>query len=244
MRFLVLPLLLVGASVNAQDSNGVSFTLGLGGAFTPDYFGSENSSFGSTGSFSPQSFQLGPLSFGQGGSDASGFGVTGSLRYIGAREAAENPELTGLNDIDAALEVGGGVRYATDIAEIYAIGRYGVVGHEALVGEIGGDLIMQPNAQTEMRIGPRLFFGDDAYAATYFGVDASETGFQTFDANGGLLSRGIEASIAYNITDDWGVVGTINYDELLNDAAQSPIVQTTDQLGVSLVVTRKVSWSF
>jgi len=63
-------------------------------------------------------------------------------------------------------------------------------------------------------------------------------------ASGGLLSRGIEASIAYDVTENWGVVGTINYDELLNDAAKSPIVQTTDQLGVSLVVTRKVSWSF
>lgn len=242
MRILILPMLLAATSVTAQDAqsgNGVAFTLGLGASWTPNYFGSETSSLGPTGNFEPGSLQLGPLSYGGSGGDVGGFGVKGSFRYIGARTVADNPELAGEADLDAAFEIGGGLNYATDNAEIYAIGRYGVIGHEAFVGEIGGDWIMQPSSQTEVRVGPRLFFGDDTYANTYFGSAVSST-----SASGGLLSRGIEASIAYDVTENWGVVGTINYDELLNDAAKSPIVQTTDQLGVSLVVTRKVSWSF
>lgn len=241
MRILVLPFLFAASTVGAQEAdygNGVAFTLGLGAASTPNYFGSENSKVGPTGSFAPESFQFGSLSFGRNGGDAGGLGFKGSFRYIGERTAADNPELAGIADIDAALEIGGGLNYSTDNAEIYAVGRYGVIGHEAFVGEIGGDWIMQTN-QTEVRFGPRVFFGDDAYADTYFG-----SGPGTPPAQGGILSRGIEASIAYAVTDKWGVVGTINYDQLLNDAANSPIVQTTDQLGVSLVVTRKVSWSF
>lgn len=242
MRIFVLPFLFAATSVAAQDAeygNGVAFTLGLGASSTPNYFGSENSSVGPTGSFVPESFQFGSLSFGRNGGDANGLGFKGSFRYIGERTAADNPELAGIPDIDAALEVGGGLSYSTDNAEVYAVGRYGVIGHEAFVGEIGGDLILQPNSQTEFRFGPRVFFGDDTYANTYFGSAGDG-----YTATGGLLSRGLEASIAYDVTDNWGVVGTINYDELLNDAANSPIVQTTDQLGVSLVVTRKVSWSF
>ncbi len=242
MRILILPLLIAAGPVAAQDANdgnGIAFTLGLGASSTPDYFGSENSSVGVTGSFAPESFQFGSLGFGRDGNDAGGFGLKGSFRYVGARKAADNPELAGLADLDASLEVGGGFSYATDIADIYAVGRYGVVGHEGFVGEIGGDLIMHPNARSELRVGPRVFFGDDTYAGTYFG--SSLTGYT---ATGGMLSRGIEASISYDVTDDWGIVGTVNYDELLNDAARSPIVQTTDQFGVSLIVTRKVSWSF
>lgn len=242
MRIFVLPLLFAASSVAAQDAdygNGVAFTLGVGAGSTPNYFGSENSSVGPSVSFSPESFQFGSLSFGRNGDDAGGFGIKGSFRYIGERTAADNPELAGNPDVAAALELGGGLSYSTDNAEVYAVGRYGVIGHEAFVGEIGGDWIMTPSSQTELRVGPRLFFGDDAYSNAYFGSAADG-----YTATGGMLSRGVEASIAYDITDNWGVVGAITYDELLNDAANSPIVQTTDQLGVSLIVTRKVSWSF
>ncbi len=253
MRILIFPLMVaatsVTTSVGAQDlpeGRSLAFTLGIGPAFSPDYFGSENSSVGATGSLSPAYLNLGPINY-SAGTDAGGFGIQGSLGYIGARKAADNPELQGLPDIDLAIEVGGGFAYTTDFTEIYAVGRYGVIGHEAFVGEIGGDLIVQPSAQLELRVGPRLFFGDDSYANTYFGIDtaaATASNFRSFEAKGGLLSRGIEASIAYDFSDNWGLKGTVNYDELMNDAAKSPIVQTTDQLGVSLVVTRKLSWTF
>lgn len=242
MRILIIPILLAATPMAAQDANdgnGIAFTLGLGAGLTPDYFGSENSSVGVTGSFAPESFQFGSFGFGRDGNDAGGFGLKGSFRYVGERTAADNPELAGLADIDAAVEVGGGISYTADFAEIYAVGRYGIVGHEAMVGEIGGDLILQPTERSELRVGPRVFFGDDAYADTYFGSSLAG-----YTATGGMLSRGVEASISYDVTDNWGIVGTVNYDELLNDAARSPIVQTTDQFGVSLIVTRKVSWSF
>jgi MipA family protein len=236
MRFLVLPFLLAAATASAQDGNYVSFDLGLGAASGPAYFGSDTSETGVTGIFANPSMSVGSLSFGQ-GSDSYGLGLTGSFRVIGERSAADYPELAGLPDVDLAIEAGGGLSYSTQSAEVFAVGRYGVIGHESFVGEIGGDYILQPTDSTELRVGPRLFFGDDDYAATYFGTGA-------FDAKGGILSRGLQASAEYSFNDDWGVIGTIKYDQLLNDAASSPITQTTDQVGVSLIVTRKVTWSF
>lgn len=247
MRILVLPLLLATTPAIAQDAadgNFLSFKLGLGAGSKPAYFGADHENVGATGSFEDPALNFGSFGFG-GGSDAYGLGVTGSFRYIGARTVADNPELAGLNDIDAALEAGGGFTYTTDTIEVYAVGRAGIGGHEGFVGEIGGDYIMQPTTQTELRLGPRLLFGDDTYASTYFGVDSLSTNFpEIYSAKGGMLSRGLEASISYNFTDNWGVVGTVNYDELMNDAATSPIVQSTDQLGVSVVVTRKITWDF
>lgn len=234
MRILVIPLIFAATSVAAQDASetrALRLTLGLGAAQTPDYFGAGNSDVGITGSFSLDYLNFGSLQFS--GDDAGGFGIKGSVRYVGAREA----ELAEVPDVDMAIEAGGGFSYTTDFAEIFAVGRYGVIGHEAFVGEVGGDVIFRTGDQTEFRMGPRLFFGDDSYANTYFGAGA-------YDAKGGLLSRGIEASIAYDISDNWGVIGAVNYDALVNDAADSPIVQDTDQLGVSLIVTRKLSWTF
>lgn len=236
MRFLALPFLLAATTASAQDGNYVSFNLGLGVASGPAYFGSDTAETGVTGSFANPNMSVGSLAFGQ-GSDSYGLGMTGSFRIISARTAAAYPELAGLPDVDLSIEAGGGLTYTTENALVYAVGRYGVIGHESFVGEIGSDYILQPTDSTELRVGPRLFFGDDDYAATYFSADA-------YSAKGGMLSRGIQASAAYNFDENWGVVGTVNYDQLLNDAATSPIAQTTDQFGVSLIVTRKVTWSF
>lgn len=236
MRFLALPFLLAATTASAQDGNYVSFNLGLGAAAGPAYFGSDTTESVVTGVFANPSMSVGSLAFGQ-GSDSYGLGMTGSFRIVSARTAAANPELAGLPDVDLSIEAGGGLTYTTENALVYAVGRYGVIGHESFVGEIGSDYILQPTDSTELRVGPRLFFGDDDYATTYFGTTGNP-------AKGGILSRGIQASVAYNFDENWGVVGTVNYDQLLNDAAKSPITQTTDQFGVSLIVTRKVTWSF
>ena len=236
MRFLALPFLLAATTASAQDGNYVSFNLGLGAASGPAYFGSDTTKSVVSGVFANPSMSVGSLAFGQ-GINSYGLGMTGSFRIISARTAAAYPEPVVLPDVDLSIEAGGGLTYTTENALVYAVGRYGVIGHESFVGEIGSDYILQPTDSTELRLGPRLFFGDDDYAATYFSVGA-------YSAKGGILSRGIQASAAYNFDENWGVVGTVNYDQLLNDAANSPITQTTDQFGVSLIVTRKVTWSF
>ena len=236
MRFIALPFLLAATTASAQDGNYVSFNLGLGAASGPAYFGSNTTESLVSGVFANPSMSVGSLAFGQ-GINSYGLGMTGSFRIISARTAAAYPEPVVLPDVDLSIEAGGGLTYTTENALVYAVGRYGVIGHESFVGEIGSDYILQPTDSTELRLGPRLFFGDDDYAATYFSVGA-------YSAKGGILSRGIQASAAYNFDENWGVVGTVNYDQLLNDAANSPITQTTDQFGVSLIVTRKVTWSF
>ena len=227
--------------------------VGLGPQSAPEYFGSDDNSVGVTGSFSVQELNFGPLSTGGSvGGTPEGFGFGGSLRYIGSRDSADYPELAGLDDVDTAVELGGRVSYSTPIAEVYGAVRYGVTGHSALVGELGGDVIARPTDQVTLRLGPRLFYGDDDYAQTYFGVGADEAvanraaggTLTAFDASGGLLSRGVEASAAYAFNDDWGVKGTLRYDDYVNDAGASPIVQQGSDTAttMSVVVTRRFSF--
>ncbi|SEW22486.1 Outer membrane scaffolding protein for murein synthesis, MipA/OmpV family [Cognatiyoonia koreensis] len=250
----LLAILATPAFGQADSGNELSFDLGLGAQSGPAYFGSDETVIGPTGSFALDRFAFGSVVIGDG--DPNGIGFKGGFRYIGERSGDDYDELLGLNDIDAALELGGGITY-TDLPTghgdwgtlTYAEVRYGVIGHEAWVAEIGSDLIYTPTDDLTLTLGPRLFGGTDDYAETYFGVspdEAASSSYDAFAATGGVLSRGLEASASYDFNEDWGVTGTITYEEFLNDAANSPIVQqgSSDQLNVSLVVTRSISFNF
>ena len=256
MKLLLIAACVTCATGVAAQERTLGVTVGIGAQSAPTYFGSETTETGVTGSFGLDRLTFGGLDIG-GDDDPNGFGFKGGFRYIGERSADEDAELAGLADIDASLELGGGVTYSYlpngtsqhwgnySFAEV----RYGVIGHESVVAELGADLIYAPNAQMEFRAGPRLFGGADDYAGTYFGVTADEaaaSSFDAFNASGGILSRGVAASVSYDFNEDWGVVGSVSYEEFLKDAADSPIVQqgTKDQVSVSLVVTRALEFNF
>ena len=63
---------------------------------------------------------------------------------------------------------------------------------------------------------------------TYFGVtapQASASGFNEFNANGGIRDAGIGTGIIYPFNRYWSLVTIANYTRLLNDAAKSPLVE-------------------
>lgn len=242
----ILGAICAGQTLAAQDTgNFISARIGIGPNVQPGYFGSDEMVVGPTGSFKLDRLQLGGLTVG--GTEASGFGFRGSVRFIGERNAADFDELAGMDTIDTSVELGGGVRYYGAGYSLFADLRYGVIGHESLVGEIGGDLIYQATDQITLRAGPRLFWGSDDYAQTYFGVTADEavtSSFNFFNASGGILSAGVKAEANYRFNADWGLTGTVRYDQLQGDATDSPIVRDSDQVSASVVLTRKVTFGF
>ena len=252
---LIAAFAMAGTSVAAQDRT-LGVTIGVGAQSKPTYFGSDTVETGVTGSFGLDRLTFGALDIG-GAQDPNGFGFKGGFRYIGERSADDDTALAGLADVDAALELGGGVayKYLPDGTSqnwgnyAFAEVRSGVLGHESVVAEVGADLFYAPNANLDFRAGPRLFGAAGEYAGRYFGVtdeEAAASSFDAFDATGGLLSRGVEASVSYDFNSDWGVVGSVTYEEFLDDAADSPIVQqgSTDQVSLSVVVTRALEFNF
>lgn len=249
MRLATTLLILAASGASAQDGAvALSFEGGLGAQSAPAYFGSSETEVGVTGSFDLDRFRLGGIEIG-GGPDALGFGVTGSFRYIADRQAEDYAELSGMADVDAAIELGAGFTYTFPDVEVFATARRGFGGHNGFVGEIGGDLVVPVSDQLTFRAGPRLLAGDDSYAETYFGVTAAEatdSAFSAYDPSGGVMSRGVEFSADYDFTPDWGVTGTVRYDEFVNDAAESPIVRggSSDSVTASIVITRDISFDF
>jgi len=226
------------------------FTLRGGVAVKPDYFGSSDFSAGPDFGFSMNFLRLpGGRTFGSANaSDPQyGLGLRGSFRYIAKRKTADHVELTGLNDVDGAVELGLGLAYTSRNFDAFADLRYGVIGHESLVGELGADVKFQASDRLTLSAGPRLFMGSDKYAQTYFGVTAAEATYgPAYTAGGGLLSAGVELGAQYKINDDWGVEGAVSWNRFMNSAADSPIVQTgdRDQYSVRIGLTRRITLDF
>ncbi|CTQ48434.1 MipA/OmpV family protein [Jannaschia donghaensis] len=246
----------LGSPVFSSQSQGsaLGFTLRGGVSTAPEYFGSDDQEAAPVLGGQLNYLRLGGFTFGDPDPlfQPRGLSFAGSFRYIGDRDDDDSPELAGLEDVDASLELGGGLRYATENFSAFGDIRYGVIGHEAFVAEAGADVILRPTDRFSLRAGPRVLFGDSDYASTYFGVTAAEaatsgvagTGFSEFDASGGLLSAGVEFGAAYRINDTWGIDATINFDKLQNDAADSPITRDDEQISASIGITRRFTLGF
>lgn len=239
---------LAATAQTAEGGPGLSFTLGLGVESVPDYFGSDEATAGPAFSFDLGYLSVGPLSFGSRDFDAvpEGFGFRGSFRYVPERSGGDFEGRNRLAEpVDAAFEIGGGLRYAQPWWEAFAVARRGFGGHEGLVGDVGMDLIARPTDRLTLRGGPRLFLGNDEFAETYFSTtpDTDRAGPQ-FEASGGLLSSGLEVGAEYRLTEAWGLAATVRYDRLRNDAADSPITREDDQVSATLLVTRRFDVRF
>ena len=170
-----------------------------------------------------------------------------SARFIGARKAGDHHELTGIHDVDWTMEGGAflevwpmqNLRARLDV-------RRGLHGHQGMVADVGLDFV-QPYGAWTFSIGPRASLGDHSYSAAYFGVtpqDAVSNGRATaFNPSGGLTSVGATAAATYQFSPQWATTGYVRYDNLVGQAAKSPIVRVLGKeqqftLGV------KVSYSF
>jgi len=227
----------------------IGFTLGTGIKVEPSYFGSGSSEASAALGLELNYLDIGGLTFGD--PDPlyvpEGFGITGSFRYVGERSASDDAELAGLADVDDALELGAGLRYATRDYQVFGNVRYGVVGHESFVGEIGADIFARPSDRLTLRAGPRAFFGSDDYADTYFGVtptEAAGSGFTAYDPSGGLVSAGVELGAGYRLNEAWGIDASVRYDLLTGDAEDSPIVQDDEQITATIGLTRRFTFGF
>ncbi|WP_292286747.1 MipA/OmpV family protein [Marivita sp.] len=224
------------------------FTLRGGVAASPEYFGSDDYEIGPDLGFRFNSLALGNgRSFGNPDPWADSMGLTfgGSFRFIQDRDAEDFDELSGLETIDAAVELGASLRYGTEHFAAFGEMRRGFGGHEGWVGELGADAILRPSDRLRLTLGPRIFYGDDTYSDTYFGVTAAEASadLSAYDPEGGMVSAGVEFGASYQINDDWGLEGALTWEKYTDDALDSPIVEqgSDEQWGLRFGVTRVFS---
>ncbi len=238
--------------VESSTAPAVRFTLGAGAAYSPDYFGADEYSFGPAGVLRFDYVRLpGGFEFGSSGAVGflQGFGPRGSARYIGKRESSDHSAIDGLDDVDAALELGLGLGYDAMYWRAFADLRYGVIGHHAWVGEFGADAILRPNDAWVVNFGPRASWGAGGFMSDYFGIssrEADKSGLKAYDASAGFYGVGVELGARYSFSEAWGVEGRATYERLINDAADSPITEggSANQYGMQVLLTRSLSLGF
>ncbi|KIN75444.1 MipA/OmpV family protein [Sulfitobacter guttiformis] len=236
----------LAAPAVAQERS-FNFSLGTSVGAAPEYMGSDSYGGVVTPSFKFGSLKWGSVDTGNGvrGIPANGLSVKGAFKILGERTVEDSPELAGLEDIDLAVELGFGLTYQQTNWMAFGEVRKGVTGHSGVTGTLGADWIMRPNDRWLFTAGPRVNFGNDEYANTYFGVSGA-TNFADYTASGGALSAGIAMSGTYFIDDKWALEGTVSYEKLMNDAADSPLTLngSEDQWRIGLGVSRVFTLNF
>jgi outer membrane protein len=210
----------------------VVLEIGAGGGLRPAYEGAKDYIFNPAGFFTLHYLWLPGLGEVKDGRPKEGFSFGPSLRYVPKRDSNDYAALHGLNNIDAAFELGGRFAYTFGAFRPWIAVRYGFGGHDGIVGEAGLDMVLRPSAETELTFGPRASFASREYMQTYFGVtplEAARSGMSAYSAGAGFKGVGAEFIGRYQFTPQWAVIGSVAYERLLGDAAESPIVKVGDE---------------
>ncbi|HPG22711.1 MAG TPA: MipA/OmpV family protein [Amaricoccus sp.] len=249
---LPLPAFLAAGGAFDSSTPDLVITLGAGIEVSPAYFGSDEYETGPTGIARIDYLRF-PNGFEYGSGRAVGFrtglGLRGSMRYISNRNSSHYSEIRGLDNVPWAFEAGLGLGYEQRNYRVFGDVRYGIIGSNAWVGDLGADAIAYPVDGLTLTLGPRLNFGSTLFTNTYFGVSASESaasGLPEYDPSGGLLGGGVVLGARYLFNERWGLEGEASWERLLNDAADSPITAlgSEDQYEVRLNLTRRISLDF
>jgi outer membrane protein len=225
-------------------------TVGIGAEYRPDFQGSKNWMLLPIPIVSIR--RAGSMADFRGPRDSASIALIdfGNLRigpagkFVAARKSKDHSELSGLGDVKAAFELGGFVEYyAVDWLRLRSELRQGIGGHHGAVADLSADFIVPLIDRLIISAGPRFTWKSTKAVAPYFGVDAVQSlasGLPVFAAKGGAYSVGVGSQVTYRINPQWEVRAYVEYEKLLGDAADSPLVrlrgssnQTTFGVGAS-----------
>lgn len=160
------------------------------------------------------------------------FAAGAAGRWIGARDVGHNPALFGMNDVNFSIEVGGyaeinPVPWARVRGEI----RKAVTGYDGWAASAIADLYQHFGPLT-LSVGPRLEFGNNQYATSFFSVTPFQAALNQFaggqltpyNATGGLVAAGVVAAARYDINETWRVSAYGEYEALTGSVSNSPLV--------------------
>ena len=173
---------------SAAAQPGIVFELGAGGKVTPRYFGSSKLILSPVPLFRMKRLTL-PNGFTIGGGSDEGFSLSPALEVISKRSANNSPELSGLNTINTAIELGVAAKYQMGNFRVMGEVRRGFGGHKGYRGELGADVIVKAGEQWTFHGGPRLNFGSSKFTNTYFGVTAAEASARQDGDKGGTETQ-------------------------------------------------------
>ena len=180
------------------------------------------------------------------------FRVGAAGDYLNHRQQSDDRSaLQGLHNIDYTFEAGA-------FAEYYPIPflrtrvevLQGITGADGFEANLMADFIYRPAPEWLFTAGPRVQFVNDKYASSFYSISATEApvaGLKAYSAAGGLNSAGVDATARYYFSEKFSVRGFAEWDRLLGDAADSPLVKqkgSADQLQVGIGAAYRFNYAW
>jgi outer membrane scaffolding protein for murein synthesis (MipA/OmpV family) len=173
----------------------------------------------------------------------AGFEMGPLAGYRFGRDEDDAAHLQGTGDIDGGLVLGGFVTYRTGPF------AFSVSYHHQATGDDTGGLVrfgaehvgrLAPNVKLTTSVGTN--YATDDYMTAFFGVSAAQAGLlPVYSASAGFKDVFIGATAAIDLDDRWTLMLIGRYSRLLGDAADSPIVETENQLYGGAALSYKFS---
>jgi len=152
------------------------------------------------------------------------------VRYRAERDAVENEQVDRMVKVDDAIEVGGFAGFDMNNWSLKVDVTHDTSG--TYNGTLGGVSLGYTWLANPWRftLSGSTTIADNKYMQTYFGVtNANRGGAQfannTYSLGGGVKDVGATFLAGYKINDRWGVTGALRYTVLVDDAADSPLVE-------------------
>jgi len=151
------------------------------------------------------------------------------VRYSNGRDEDDNDALNGLGDIDGSAGIGGFFEASAGplSADVTVMSQdTGDSGNGVLIA-FGAKYTAQVSNRFTVSSGVSSSWSDNDYMRGFYGVTDSQavrSGLALFDAGSGFKDVGVQLGASYEMAENWLINGQVGYQRLLNDAADSPLV--------------------
>lgn len=150
------------------------------------------------------------------------------LNYRAERDDVESNAVDDLDDVDAAVELGGfvGLDYQGWLARV-TVTQDVNDGHDGMLLELLGGYRAELGPAWALTTTVSSTYADEDYVDSYFSIDAGDaaaSGLDEFDADSGFKDVGLDLRLAWGQGAGWGVTTVASYTRLIGDAEDSPVV--------------------
>ncbi len=151
------------------------------------------------------------------------------VNYRFERDSSDSEQLTGMADVDGAIELGPKVRYQlTPQIGLEGTALFDISdAHEGFTARAGADYTMPLSEVTMLTFAAGMNYGSEDYTRTYYGVPAANaiSGRPAYSPDAGITNLDAGVSLRHALTDNWSLTGRVGADYLMGDAADSPLVE-------------------
>jgi outer membrane scaffolding protein for murein synthesis (MipA/OmpV family) len=117
--------------------------------------------------------------------------------------------------------------------------RRGIGGHDGWIGDLGFYIPLRASDTFVAFAGPSITLADQDYMDSYFSVSsgqAARSRLPAFHADAGFKNASFGVTALYFISDNWFIIADAAVEQLLSDAARSPVTQSRTQFTFDLSI--------